>query len=182
MTAALKHLSNVRVQPIELLPAEAPHDHVRTQCPEMLIVNPTFGDYFDITKLRKEISDKRIRSVALVTSFVDVSLLDKYDESISMLDDLEALSKEITGLLNVVSEKGKMDNQNTLSQQKKEIVICAVKEMTSKGIVERLFLSTHTAITHRRNVSRKLRTRSAVGLITCVIVDKPVILSDVKDL
>ena len=105
LTAALKRLSNVKVQPIELLSVEALHDCVRTQCPEMLIVNPTFGDYFDVAKFREEISGKRIRLIALVTSFVDASLLGKYDESISIFDDLETLSKKIAGLLNVVSEE-----------------------------------------------------------------------------
>ena len=75
LTAALKRLSNVKVQPIELLSVEALHDCVRTQCPEMLIVNPAFGDYFDVAKFREEISGKRIRLIALVTSFVDASLL-----------------------------------------------------------------------------------------------------------
>ena len=110
LTAALKRLSNVKVQPIELLSVEALHDCVRTQCPEMLIVNPTFGDYFDVAKFREEISGKRIRLIALVTSFVDASLLGKYDESISIFDDLETLSKKIAGLLNVVSEEEEMDN------------------------------------------------------------------------
>lgn len=139
LTAALKRLSNVKVQPIELLSVEALHDCVRTQCPEMLIVNPTFGDYFDVAKFREEISGKRIRLIALVTSFVDASLLGKYDESISIFDDLETLSKKIAGLLNVVSEEEEMDNQDTLSQREKEIVICVVKGMTNKEIAEKLF-------------------------------------------
>lgn len=75
LTAALKRLPNAKVQPIELLSAEALHDCLRTQCPEMLIVNPTFGDYFDVNKFREEVSGKKIRLIALVTSFVDASLL-----------------------------------------------------------------------------------------------------------
>ena len=59
----------------ELRYSKALHDCVRTQCPEMLIVNPAFGDYFDVAKFREEISGKRIRLIALVTSFVDASLL-----------------------------------------------------------------------------------------------------------
>ena len=47
LTAALKRLPNVKVQPIELLSVEALNDCLRTQYPEMLIVNPAFGDYFD---------------------------------------------------------------------------------------------------------------------------------------
>ena len=182
LTAALKRLPNVKVQPIELLSVEALHDCVRTQCPEMLIVNPTFGDYFDVNKFREETAGKKIRLIALVTSFVDASLLTKYDESISIFDDLDILSKKIHGLLNLASEEEELDNQETLSQREKEIVVCVVKGMTNKEIAENLFLSIHTVITHRRNISKKLQIHSAAGLTIYAIVNKLVTLNDVKDL
>ena len=182
LTAALKRLPNVKVQPIELLSIEALHDCVRTQCPDMLIVNPAFGDYFDIGKFREETSGKKIRVIALVTSFVDASLLSKYDESISIFDDLERLSKKIYGLLNVPSEEEDLENQDALSQREKEIVICVVKGMTNKEIAEKLFLSIHTVITHRRNISKKLQIHSAAGLTIYAIVNKLVTLNDVKGL
>ena len=168
LTAALKRLPNVKVQPIELLSVEALSDCLRTQYPEMLIVNPTFGDYFDVNKFREETAGKKIRLIALVTSFVDASLLTKYDESISIFDDLDILSKKIHGLLNLASEK--------------EIVVCVVKGMTNKEIAENLFLSIHTVITHRRNISKKLQIHSAAGLTIYAIVNKLVTLNDVKDL
>jgi transcriptional regulator, luxR family len=182
LTAALKRLPNVKVQPIELLSIGALHDCVRTQCPDMLIVNPAFGDYFDIGKFREETSGKKIRVIALVTSFVDASLLSKYDESISIFDDLERLSKKISGLLNVPSEEEDLENQDALSQREKEIVICVVKGMTNKEIAEKLFLSIHTVITHRRNISKKLQIHSAAGLTIYAIVNKLVTLNDVKGL
>ena len=182
LTAALKRLPNVKVQPIELLSIEALHDCVRTQCPDMLIVNPAFGDYFDIGKFREETSGKKIRVIALVTSFVDASLLSKYDESISIFDDLERLSKKISGLLNVPSEEEELESQDALSQREKEIVICVVKGMTNKEIAEKLFLSIHTVITHRRNISNKLQIHSAAGLTIYAIVNKLVTLNDVKGL
>ena len=182
LTAALKRLSNVKVQPIELLSVEALNDCVRTQYPDMLIVNPAFGDYFDVGKFREETSVKRIRVIALVTSFVDASLLGKYDESISIFDDLEILSKKIAGLLNMASEEEETDSQDALRQREREIVICVVKGMTNKEIAEKLFLSIHTVITHRRNISKKLQIHSAAGLTVYAIVNKLVALSDVKDL
>ena len=182
LTAALKRLSNVKVQPIELFSVEALNDCVRTQYPDMLIVNPAFGDYFDVGKFREETSGKRIRVIALVTSFVDASLLGKYDESISIFDDLEILSKKIAGLLNMASEEEETDSQDALSQREREIVICVVKGMTNKEIAEKLFLSIHTVITHRRNISKKLQIHSAAGLTIYAIVNKLVALSDVKDL
>lgn len=180
LTAALKRLPNVKVQPIELLSVEALSDCLRTQYPEMLIVNPTFGDYFDVNKFREETAGKKIRLIALVSSFVDASLLTKYDESISIFDDLDILSKKIHGLL--TSEEEELDNQETLSQREKEIVICVVKGMTNKEIAENLFLSIHTVITHRRNISKKLQIHSAAGLTIYAIVNKLVTLNDVKDL
>ena len=182
LTAALKRLPNVKVQPIELLSEEALSDCLRTQYPEMLIVNPTFGDYFDVNKFREETAGKKIRLIALVTSFVDASLLTKYDESISIFDDLDILSKKIHGLLNLASEEEELDNQETLSQREKEIVVCVVKGMTNKEIAENLFLSIHTVITHRRNISKKLQIHSAAGLTIYAIVNKLVTLNDVKDL
>lgn len=183
LTAALKRLPNVKVQPIELLSMEALHDCVRTQCPDMLVVNPAFGDYFDVSKFRDETLGKKIRLIALVTSFVDATLLNKYDESVSIFDDLEALTKKIGGLMNVTAgEEETDDSQDALSQREKEIVICVVKGMTNKEIAEKLYLSIHTVITHRRNISKKLQIHSAAGLTIYAIVNKLVALSDVKDL
>lgn len=182
LTAALKRLPNVKVQPIELLSVEALGDCLRTQYPEMLIVNPTFGDYFDVSKFREETMGKKIRLIALVTSFVDATLLSKYDESISIFDDLDLLSKKIHGLMNVAEEDEELDSQEALSQREKEIVVCVVKGMTNKEIAENLFLSIHTVITHRRNISKKLQIHSAAGLTIYAIVNKLVTLNEVKDL
>ena len=74
------------------------------------------------------------------------------------------------------------DNQENMSQRAKETVICVVTGMTNKEIAEKLFLSIHTVITHRRNISKKLQIHSAAGLTIYAIVNKLVELSDVKDL
>ena len=180
LTLALKRLPNLKVQPVEILSVEALNDCFRTQSPNILVVNPTFGDYFDVNRFREEFSGKGIRIVALVSSFIDSSLLNKYDESISIFDDLETLSGKITRLQNIQSEEE--EEQETLSQREREIVICVVKGMTNKEIAEKLFLSIHTVITHRRNISKKLQIHSAAGLTIYAIVNKLVELNEIKDL
>ena len=159
---------------------EAVNDCLRTQYPDILVVNPTFGDYFDVARFKEETAGKGIRVVALASSFIDASLLSKFDEAISIFDDMETLSGKITRLQNIVEEEE--EGQESLSQREKEIVICVVKGMTNKEIAEKLYLSIHTVITHRRNISRKLQIHSAAGLTIYAIVNKLVELSDVKDL
>ncbi|MBQ8594070.1 MAG: response regulator transcription factor, partial [Bacteroidaceae bacterium] len=60
------------------------------------------------------------------------------------------------------------------------IVICVVKGMTNKEIAEKLYLSPHTIMTHRKNIARKLEIHSTAGLTIYAIVNKLVELSDVK--
>ena len=72
------------------------------------------------------------------------------------------------------------DEKQSLSSREKEIVVCVVKGMTNREIADRLFLSTHTVITHRRNIARKLQIHSASGLTIYAIVNKLVELGDIK--
>lgn len=181
LTVALKRLPDLKVQPVEILSVEALQDCLRTQYPDILVVNPTFGDYFDVARFREETAGKNIRLVALASSFIDSALLSKYDDSFSIFDDMETLADKISRLQQIEKEE-ETDSQETLSQREKEIVICVVKGMTNKEIAENLFLSIHTVITHRRNISKKLQIHSAAGLTIYAIVNKLVELGEVKDL
>ncbi len=69
-----------------------------------------------------------------------------------------------------------------LSVREKEIIALVVKGLTSKQIADKLYLSTHTVATHRRNISSKLQIRSTAGLTIYAIVNKLVELEDVKNM
>lgn len=47
-----------------------------------------------------------------------------------------------------------------MSAREREIVVCIVKGMTNKQIADALCISTHTVITHRRNIVAKLSIHS----------------------
>ncbi|WP_308586608.1 LuxR C-terminal-related transcriptional regulator, partial [uncultured Porphyromonas sp.] len=51
--------------------------------------------------------------------------------------------------------------------------------MTNKEIAEELFLSTHTVITHRRNIAKKLQIHSPSGLTIYAIMNKLVNLDEI---
>jgi DNA-binding NarL/FixJ family response regulator len=89
------------------------------------------------------------------------------------------ISNKISRLQNIESDDDS-DSQEALSQREKEIVVCVVKGMTNKEIAEQLYLSIHTVITHRRNISKKLQIHSAAGLTIYAIVNKLVEIGEVK--
>lgn len=168
----------MKVHPVELASVDALRDCLRTQPPHILMVSPTFGDYFDVNQFRTDASGRDIRLVALVSAFTDATLLTRYDETISIFDSLETINDKITKLQNL--EPQEEDNPEALSIREKEIIVCVVKGMTNKEIAEKLYLSIHTVITHRRNISRKLQIHSASGLTIYAIVNKLVELNEIK--
>ncbi|WP_293739256.1 response regulator transcription factor [uncultured Parabacteroides sp.] len=104
---------------------------------------------------------------------IQISVYDSADE---LKHKLERLNTE-----EVPPEEGESDDQQTLSSREKEIVVCVVKGMTNREIADRLYLSTHTVITHRRNIARKLQVHSASGLTVYAIVNKLIELKDLND-
>ena len=91
------------------------------------------------------------------------------------------ITTKINRLLHTEEEDEKDSEQETLSQREKEIITCVVKGMTNKAIADKLYLSIHTVITHRRNIAAKLQIHSAAGLTIYAIVNKLVELSEIKD-
>lgn len=103
---------------------------------------------------------------------IQISVYDSADE---LKHKLERLNTE-----EISPEEGESDDQQTLSSREKEIVVCVVKGMTNREIADRLYLSTHTVITHRRNIARKLQVHSACGLTVYAIVNKLIELKDLN--
>jgi len=81
----------------------------------------------------------------------------------------------------LAADGGGIEKQEALSACEREIIVCVVKGMTNKQIADALCISTHTVITHRRNIAAKLQIHSAAGLTIYAIVNKLVDLSEIKD-
>jgi DNA-binding NarL/FixJ family response regulator len=129
--------------------------------------------------LKSETQHDDIKCLALLYSAVDESVLKSYDDSISIYDSVEQIAAKLEKLY--ASETDEVaDETSSLSTREKEIVIAVVKGMTNKEIAEQLFLSTHTVISHRRNIARKLEIHSTAGLTIYAIVNKLVELEEIK--
>ena len=57
------------------------------------------------------------------------------------------------------------DNKDFLTKREKEIIGLISKEKTNVEIADQLFISAHTVESHRKNIFRKTKAKSIVGLI-----------------
>jgi regulator of cell morphogenesis and NO signaling len=67
-----------------------------------------------------------------------------------------------------------------LSDREKDVICLVVRGLSNKEIAEKLFISTNTVMTHRRNIARKTQIHSPAGLTIYAIVNGLVNLEDVK--
>jgi len=71
--------------------------------------------------------------------------------------------------------------RGVLSEREKEILALVVKGMINKEIADRLCISLHTVLTHRKNIARKLNIHSVSGLTIYAIVNSIVRLDELED-
>jgi len=179
LTVALKRIPGFRIQPVEISTLDTLNNYLHLHKPDVLIINPAFWGHFDIARLKEETTHPKLKSLALLYSAIDVSLLRNYDDTVSIYDSVEQLKEKLEKLY--AKDSGKItEDTNTLSQREKEIITCVVKGFTNKEIAQELFLSTHTVISHRRNIARKLEIHSTAGLTIYAIVNKLVELEEIK--
>lgn len=179
VVSVLKHLPDITVQPIEVTTTEGLQNCLQVHVPDILIVNPLFGGWFNIEGFHNQPSTSSIKTIAMVCNITDQNLLKDYDESISLFDDALTISEKIKRLQHLDEEEAE-NEQEALSIREKEIIVCVVKGLMNKEIADQLHISIHTVITHRRNIARKLQIHSPAGLTIYAIVNKLVELNEIK--
>lgn len=148
------------------------------QRPDVLVVNPALPGLPTPQQLRKDAVNPDMKCVALQLLVMNQSTLKNYDESISLYDGADIVNDKLS---RIVNGPGTDRRHESLSVREKEVITCVVQGLANKQIAERLCISTHTVITHRRNISAKLGIHSPAGLTIYAIVNKLVELEDVRD-
>lgn len=174
--SCLQRMPGIHVHPLEVSEPSELAETVRRQNPKLVIVNPSFGGAFVPEHLRISCPGCDFKVVAIEVAPLDRHVRSLYDETVSVVDDLDTLSAKLSPMCRETEPR--CDEKDVLSQREKEILVEVVKGLTNKEIADRLYLSVHTVITHRRNIARKLEIHSATGLTIYAIVNRLVDLAD----
>lgn len=113
---------------------------------------------------------------SLVNQMIDESHISGYLlKNIGQTEFLAALNKiaeggiyfseEVLNEMLKANERKKENEEAKLTNREIEIVKLIEKEYSNKKIAEELFLSERTVETHRKNIFRKTKTNSLIGLI-----------------
>ena len=177
--AILKRLTSLHAEVFEVTEMDQLRASLSWQKPDVLMINPSFLGLFSLQQIKKEAGNPNMKCVALQFSLSDGSVLKYFDETISAYDSTDQIREKLTKLL---QEPEGEKRHEALSQREKEVIVCVIRGMTNKQIADKLCLSTHTVITHRRNISAKLHIHSTAGLTIYAIVNKLVELDELKNM
>ncbi|MCH5215529.1 MAG: helix-turn-helix transcriptional regulator [Muribaculaceae bacterium] len=182
VVSVLKRIPDMAIHPIEVDNYESLANCVNMQRPDAVIVDVLFDGWFDVAKFRTNIKVEAIKMIALVGGAMAPGALKDYNYVMGIRDDNDAISKIFAEIISASDDEdvSGSNSENTLSVREKEVVVCVVKGMTNKEIADKLFISVHTVVTHRRNVARKLQIHSPAGLTIYAIVNKLVELDEIK--
>lgn len=174
MSYVLRRLTTFDVQVVETGEPEQLEELIAEAAPDVLIINPSLTD----EEMLRELQQKSLRLIAFQSALADARLMQRFDAVVSIYDTAEQIKEKLLQLHG--SEAGGKEH-DALSAREREIVVYVVKGMTNKQIAEKLCLSLHTVITHRRNIAGKLQIHSPAGLTIYAIVNKLVELSEIKE-
>lgn len=182
LVATLKRLIHYQIQLFESNSYDLALNYIKTHKPDILIINPVYWGVIDIKKLRTETNCPDLKCIALVSAPVAEYLLSQFDGTIHLQDSFENIEKIIDQIYKKPGKSEKFQTSDLLSNREKEVLICVVKGMTNKTIANTLFLSTHTVISHRRNISKKLEIHSTAGLTVYAIMNKLIELHEINEI
>ena len=148
--------------------------------PDILIINPLLIAYDTNEHFLKICRDfSNVIPVALVTSYVDTGILKQFKDVIEINDSKQ---KVVTKIFNLLSDnKLTQDKPESveLSNRETDVLVALVKGLTNKEISDKLYISVHTVITHRKNIVRKTGIKSVSGLTVYALLNNLVDESEI---
>jgi DNA-binding CsgD family transcriptional regulator len=106
--------------------------------------------------------------IALVYSFFDDDLLLKFDDTLSVNASLNQIYNKLAQINNSADKSQHED----LSDREIEVLVQLVKGLANKEIADKLNISIHTVISHRKNITDKTGIKSLPGLTIYAITNK----------
>jgi len=141
-------------------------------CPKSLIIESKLIPQplcYSLEKIKNKNPDGNI--LILETSVLEDSVFTYAKEVIVRSDSEDIITKKIKKFFYQTLPQKQIHRDDTISDREKEIVKLVALGKTNKEISDALFISPHTVITHRKNITAKLGIKTIAGLTVYAILN-----------
>ncbi len=148
-----------------LTSVEGLEEYIRREKPDLLVINPTLEADF------KRLAALALPLVALLYQYVEKDVLSRFNTLLDIrepLDNIPALLQQVCQQMPHPEESS--DGNYELSERETDVLRLVAQGLMNKEIADKLSISIHTVITHRKNISRKTGIKSVAGLTVYAIM------------
>jgi DNA-binding NarL/FixJ family response regulator len=147
----------------------------------LMIISKSFLDDCSADTIREiKLKRKSIQLVLINDRPFKRQLLDN-NEVIEFNDVERSVYHKLENcILQLARPKQYLRANDELSVREKEVLKLVALGMTNKEISEKLFISTHTVITHRKNITAKLGIKTIAGLTVYALINKLISAEETK--
>jgi DNA-binding NarL/FixJ family response regulator len=134
---------------------------------DIVLLNPVLLGTHPSQPLNGLFPDACSSLVAMLYSYIPPELLLEFDATIGIDDAPTTIIEKLRDAVATAAKR--LDCQNIdkqeLTKREKEILAYVVKGLTNKEIGEKLCISIHTVISHRKNIVHKTGIKTVSGLL-----------------
>lgn len=145
---------------------------------DVIIINPSQIQNKDKEFIALKNNQADTCWVALVYTFFNQKMLSLFDKTIHITDSPDS----IIGLINRLNDSNSLNSSSAgheqLSDREIEVLKLVAAGSSNKEIADKLFISIHTVISHRKNISQKTGIKSQSGLTIYAILNKIIQIED----
>ncbi len=156
---------------------------LKDSVPDAVIINPDLVRS-GLEKLKTKFkTEKKVFFIAIVyLYFSHKELIEIFDDIIYITDAEEDIANKIKNLLNRKNPEEEKEKENEqLTSREKDVLRLLLQGLANKEVADKLSISTHTVITHRKNIIEKTGIRSLSGLAVYAILNNIADIDDLKN-
>jgi DNA-binding NarL/FixJ family response regulator len=139
--------------------------------PEIAMINPSLlakKTFFN----READQQSSVVFIGLMHEAVSPNILSKFDFCMHVNDEKSELIKIVEQAYRRLGDLDTDAENNNLSEREISILKLVALGNTNNEIAEKLFISVHTVMTHRKNITRKLGIKTVSGLTVYAILNQ----------
>ncbi|MBR4147390.1 MAG: response regulator transcription factor [Bacteroidales bacterium] len=148
------------------------NERILTSDINVLILNPSLLGYSERSLIPQLTKDHpHLTVIALVTTLMDPSWLKSYHGVIEINDSRLSITNKLNEIVQHSEKQDKTNDDVELSKREIDVLVAVAKGMMNKEIADKMNISIHTVISHRKNITKKTGIKSVAGLTVYAMIN-----------
>lgn len=148
---------------------------------DVVVLNPALVQYNPRNFIQLKRAYASITWTALVYSYYDKEIIALFDSVLQITDPAETIVTTLNKQARTATGGTDMPLSEHITERETDVLIQLVHGLSNKEIADKLNISIHTVVSHRKNIIQKTGIKSQAGLTIYAISNKIITLDSFPD-